>query len=492
MPAMMIMNTAEDKPVYCLVLAFLAALLSYGIGQSVFWDAVLTTDEHAYLMQAYSYIEGRISRPLPELAEIFRHEMMIMDEQVGWLSRYPPGHAVWLMLGAAVNWPHLPVYLSAALSIWLFSRSGPLLGLPALLLPSMMVLSPYFLFMNGTLLSHSSALPAACLILWGYLAWKVKKRPFWAAIAGLAWAFLFLNRTYTGLLIALPFAVDALWDLAQNRSRANFHATILFALCAAAGGFGYLLYNYLAVGDPFTPTYLYYAPDDGLGFGWRSTSSLPYHHTFATGLAYLWENMVLLDRWLYGFPGSLLLCLGLAIVGWNKRWTPLCLAVVMTVACGYVFFWWRGVRDIGPVYYYETLPFLLLPAGLGIVRIARLSSSYRRLRAVAAAAGVMLVILSAVRFSIDQGSLIRDRQRIVGQFHALLGSAPDNSLIIVTGFRGMRHVEKGTSFNPRGIDSDPLVVAGTIPSEDIIRAHPGRTPYLMVRRGEHLVLESFH
>ena len=67
-----------------------------------------------------------------------------------------------------------------------------------------------------------------------------------------------------------------------------------------------------------------------------------------------------------------------------------------------------------------------------------------------------------VRFSIDQGSLIRDRQRIVGQFHALLGSAPAKSLIIVTGFRGMRHVEKGTSFNPRGIDSEPLVVAGTI------------------------------
>ncbi len=486
------MLACKNKSCQCLGLALLAAVSSFIIGHAVFWDAVLTTDEHAYLMQAYAFIEGKISRPLPELAEIFRHEMMIMDEQAGWFSRYPPGHALWLMLGAAAGRPHLPVYLAAALSVWLFSRIGPVLRLPTLLLPFLMVVSPYFLFMNGTLLSHASALPTACLMLWGYLAWKIRKRRVYAFIAGLAWAFLFLNRTYTGLLIALPFAVDALWDLARNRSRSNFFATILFALTAAAGGGAYLLYNYLAVGNPLTPTYLYYAPDEGLGFGLRSASSLPFHHTFAAGLLYLRENMVLLDRWLYGFTGSLLLCLGLALVGWNKRWTPLCLAVVATVACGYVFFWWRGVRDIGPVYYYETLPFILLATGFGIARIARLSASWKRLRAAVAIAGVVLLTASAVRFSFDQGSLLRDRQRLVGQFHTLLETAPEKSLIIVTGFRGMRHVEKGTSFNPHGIDSDPLVVAGTVPIDDIISAYPKRAVYLMVRRGENLVLEAVH
>ena len=298
---MLKMDSSTDRYYLCLGGAVLAAILSCVIGQAVFWDAVLTTDEHAYLMQASTFVEGMISRPLPQLAEIFRHEMMIMDERVGWLSRYPPGHALWLIPGIVVGWPHLAIYLAAFLSVWLFGRIGRVLGLPTLLLPALMIVSPYFLFMNGTLLSHSSALPASCLMLWGYLSWKVKKRRAFALIAGLAWSWLFLNRTYTGLLIALPFAVDALWDLARNRQRSVFFDTIVFAMSAAAGGGAYLVYNYLAVGDPFTPTYLYYAPDDGLGFGWRSTSSLPYHHTFATGLFYLKENIVLLDLWLYGF-----------------------------------------------------------------------------------------------------------------------------------------------------------------------------------------------
>ncbi len=484
------MDRSTDRTLRCLGLAMLAALLSYIIGQAVFWNAVLTTDEHAYLMQAYTFVEGKISRPAPELGEIFRHEMMIMDEQAGWLSRYPPGHALWLMLGVAAGWPHLSAYLAAALSVWVFSRIGTVLNLPFWLLPVLLVVSPYFLFMNGTLLSHSSALLAVCLMLWGYLVWKVNGKGLYALVAGCAWAFLFLNRTFTGLLIALPFAIDALWDLARNRNRENFIFTLLFAASAAVGGAAYLAYNYFAVGAPFTPTYLYYAPNDGLGFGWRSTSSLPYHHTFATGLLYLKENMMLLDRWLYGFPGSLLVCLGLACIGWHKRWTPLCLAVVLSVASGYVFFWWRGVRDIGPVYYYETLPFILLAAGFGIFRLAALTGASRRLRTAITVTAAVIVIASALRFSIAEGTLIRDRQRTVGQFHSLLRTAPADSLIIVTGFRGMRHVEKGTSFNPHGVKSDPLVVAGSVSPEQIISTYPGRTPYLMVKRGENLVLEA--
>jgi hypothetical protein len=99
------------------------------------------------------------------------------------------------------------------------------------------------------------------------------------------------------------------------------------------------------------------------------------------------------------------------------------------------------------------------------------------------------VLFASVRFAVDQGTLLRERQRIVGQFHALLKNAPEKSLIIIRGFQGMRHVEKGTSFNPRGMASDPLVVSGSMAAEQIIAEFPGRTPYLMVRRGDNLVLE---
>lgn len=469
-----------------------AAILTYIIGQVIFWGAVLTTDEHAYLMQAFTFIDGKIARPLPPLPEIFRHEMMIMDEKAGWLSRYPPAHSLWLISGVWAGVPHLAVSLAAGLSVWIFSSTARTINLPPLMLAAIMVLSPYFLMMNGTLLSHTSALPASCLMLWAYISWKTTGTKKYAAVAGLAWAWLFLNRTYTGLLIALPFALDALIDLARKRNRTNFTATILFALTSASGGVFYLAYNYLAVGDPFTPTYLYYAPDEGLGFGLRSTSSVAYHHSLQAGLIYLRENILLLNHWLFGFTGSLLAAVVLAVIGWHKRWSPLCLGVFVSVAVGYVFFWWRGVRDVGPVYYFESLPFILLATGFGVDKLLKKTALNNRFHIVFTASIALLLLVSSTHFVYRQGSLLRERQRIVGEFHNLIRTAPANSIIMVSGFRGMRHVEKGTSYNPEGIDSDPLLIAaGAIDPEQILRQFPGRTPYVMVRRADQLLLEPY-
>lgn len=470
--------------------AVFAAIITYVISQAVFLDSVLTTDEHAYLMQAYTFSEGTISRPVPALSEIFLHEMMIMDEKAGWLSRYPPAHSLWLVPGILFDSPHLMISLAAALSVWIFSSVGALLMVPPLLLSILMLLSPYFLVMNGTLLGHTSALPASCLMLWAYLSWKIKKKNIYALLAGLAWSWLFLNRTYTGLLIALPFALDALWDLARNRRLSYLYGTVLFAVSAAFGVVVYLGYNYLAVGDPLMPTYLYYAPNDGLGFGWRSTSSLPYYHTFSTGLQYLLENIMLLNRWLFGFPGSFLLAAVLALVGWRGRWSILCLTVTLSVAFGYVFFWWRGVRDVGPVYYFEVLPFVLLPAAFGIQKFFQRFAARTELRSFLISSGSLLLVVSSISFVYQQGCLLRERQRIIGQYHHLVKTAPEKSLIMVTGFRGMRHVEKGTSFNPRGINSDPLlVVAGEKSPAEILQAYPNRDPYRMVIKNDQLILE---
>ncbi len=477
-----------------LACAAFAVILTYIVSQVVFWDAVLTTDEHAYLMQAYTYIEGQIARALPPLPELFRHEMMIMDEKVGWLSRYPPAHSVWLAAGVLVGSPHLAVSVAAGLSVWIFSGIGRLINLPSVLLAGLMLVSPYFLLMNGTLLSHTSALPASCLLLWAYLAWKITRKKRYAFFAGVAWAWLFLNRTYTGVLVALPFALDALWDLAKNPKRDCFFGTLLFAITSASGGVLYLLYNYLAVGDPTIPTYLFYAPDDGLGFGWRSSSSLPYLHTLDAGLLYLKENLLLLDRWLFGFPGSLLISCALAIIGWHKRWSFLCLTVFLSVAIGYVFFWWRGVRDVGPVYYFETLPFILLATAFGIKKLLEKAADKKPSLAVFAALCSLMLAGTSIYFVCIQGKMLRERQRIVGQFHTLIQHAPENSIIMVSGFSGMRHVEKGTSYNPKGINSDPLIIAvgdSGISPQRILERYPNRGLYVMVLRDGQLLLEPF-
>lgn len=55
------------------------------------------------MFQARIFLEGALARPLPPLPHLFDHEMIILDERIGWLSRYSPGHPLWLMPGVAVG-----------------------------------------------------------------------------------------------------------------------------------------------------------------------------------------------------------------------------------------------------------------------------------------------------------------------------------------------------------------------------------------------------
>ena len=469
-----------------------AAIVTFSVSQVVFRNAAITTDEHAYIMQSFTFSEGKIAWPFPPAPEFFTHEMMIMDKDVGWISRYPPGHAFWLIPGMLLGQPRIMVSVAAALSIFIMGNLGFLLRFSSWIFPLLLLVSPYFIFMNGTLLSHTSGLPAAALMLFSYIYWKKNEKPLFALYAGLAWSLLFINRTFTGLLIALPFALDALWDLYRRRDWQTFRATCFFAGAASVGVFFYLLYNYLAVNDPLLPTYLYYAPSDKLGFGLRNEGYFPIIHTFSLGLTYLWENMVLLDKWLFGFQGSLLAAFVLTVWGWHKRWSILCVAAVFSVFTGYVFFWFEGIRDVGPVYYFELLPFILLAASFGLQKIIILLFSYPRAEKAVYALAILVVSTMSLGFMWREGRQLRSYQLIIGQFQHIVSTAPANSMILVEMFDGMNFVHKGTSLNPRGLKSDPLMVAaGKHHPRIILDIFPDRDAYHLYREGEKLVLAPY-
>lgn len=80
-----------------IAMAVLAAVIAALLYQFVFLRVPLTSDETSYVFQAYTFLEGKIARPLPPLSDAFTQEMIIADERACWLSRYPPGHALWLM-----------------------------------------------------------------------------------------------------------------------------------------------------------------------------------------------------------------------------------------------------------------------------------------------------------------------------------------------------------------------------------------------------------
>ena len=438
------------------LLAALAFVQSWVISDVIYQRVPTGADENSYLFQAQIFSEGRLKREAPPLEECFKQEMVILDEQAGWLSRYPPGHPLWLTPGAWLDQPYAMIALAAALGVWLVCGAAAQAGLPPALAGGLLIVSPFFALMYGTLLSHTSGLVAVAAMLYGYLGWLRSKRWPWAALAGLAWAFFFLNRTYTATLIALPFGLHALWEAYRDRQRNTLLGVAAFAACAGAGVVFYLIYNRLAVGDFFTATYLFYEPSEGLGFGPRRVQGMKVLHTLSRGWSFVQSDVPLLDRWLLGFPGSLVAVLVLGLAGW-RRWTAPFLTAAAAVWIGYLYFWFHGVTDAGgPAYYFETLPLLVLLGTAGLHRLWSLRTwpvTIRRAMPVILFAGLAAQSYAFLR---RETPPIQERQELKRRVADELRDVPAHAMVLID------HLDKPhlgeMAINLRGLASDPLLL----------------------------------
>ena len=447
-------NLYNRRGIGLLIAAMVTVLLCYQIGSVVFHHAFLTSDEGSYLFQAHTFLEGRISRDAPPFGRTVQHQMVIQDIDVGWLSRYPPLHSLWLVPGAAIDNPYVVSAYSAGVSLILIALTAVRLGGYVGPVVVLLICSPYFILMHGTLLSHTSGLICTALMLWGYISWLLRRNNWWLVVAGGAWALIFMGRPYTAFLLAIPFGIRSLFELNRNRDRQTFAATIIFMCSSFSGVIGLLIYNFLAVGDPFTMTFFYYDPTEGLGFGLRHTLGEPTNHTPMRGIQVLLDNLQSLDTWLLGWRGSFAALLMLVIIGWRSRITPLLLGGIFILPLGYLFFWYEGIQVAGPVYYFEAIPFLMVGAGLGMQRIyTRLGQMVLRPQYVAAGVGVMLVIgavhhlYSAYQ---DLGPEFEQRRLL----RRVIDSAPPRSIVMVPTWPEQLFL----MLNPRGLESDPIVI----------------------------------
>jgi hypothetical protein len=71
------------------------------------------------------------------------------------------------------------------------------LGVARPLILYLFALSPFFLFMHATLLSHTTAFAAVSAMLYGYVRWHDEKTARWMIFSGLSWSYLYLTRPFT-------------------------------------------------------------------------------------------------------------------------------------------------------------------------------------------------------------------------------------------------------------------------------------------------------
>lgn len=351
--------------------ALFAVVASGLIATTVFQRVPHVPDEVAYVLQARMYAAGMVHVPAPPVPEAF--DLFLMATRDGnWFSIFPPGWPLVLSLGALVGLPWLVNPLLAGLTVLLthalvrdlFSRGAA--HLAALLL----ALSPVFLFVSASHMSHTFSIACALTTLLGIHRARTQG-PIWAGLAGLATGWLFLTRPVEGVIIG---GVAGVWALGIMGERLPWTKTALFVATALLGVAAFLANNVVLTGQPLRdPIQVYFdqkyypgcntlgfGPDKG-NFGWPN--DIWQGHSPMEAALYANINANLVDLEMIGGGLGSWLWLGLFLL-WGRKSGPVTILLAIAFATiAVTSLYWYGGADLGPRYWYQCLvPMIVLTA----------------------------------------------------------------------------------------------------------------------------------
>ena len=165
-------------------------------------------DEYSYLLQAETFLRGRLSFPshatMPDLFD----QMHVLNEGK-FASRYYPGTALWMAPFAAIGHPQFGHWFAGMLiAVLVFATGrelagnlcGFIAGMVAALSPGMAIFSNLLLSSHPTMLGLSVFVFAFFRVL-NTESWR------WALVAGIGLAFALLCRPLTAVGVAAPFVL---------------------------------------------------------------------------------------------------------------------------------------------------------------------------------------------------------------------------------------------------------------------------------------------
>jgi hypothetical protein len=325
-------------------------------------------DAVSYTFQAGQFAVGHLALAAPPVAAAFKGPFTVeLDGRI--FSQYPPGAPLAYALGQLVGLQWLVGPLACLALIGATSwTAGALYGrATGVLVAGLGVLSPFILFQAGSFLSHPVAGGLLAGALAAFIAGECRGRGGWFVLSGALLGASAITREAATLLFALPLGARLV--LTRNVSGAM--------LMAGAGlpfvGL-YLMYNAALTGSPTLLPRALFDASDRFGFG----TGVGFHtrHTLAAGLANTDELLTVLQFELFGWPP--LVALGLLgvplLFGRARTWDLLATGGVLAFVAADAAYFYHGIA-LGPRYYFEALPWLLLLAGRGGQVLAGLGRS---------------------------------------------------------------------------------------------------------------------
>lgn len=211
-------------------------------------------DEFSYLLQADTFVHGRLTNPTPAMWRHFEtfHTNMLPTYQ----SKYPPAQGAMLAAGTLIfSKPIVGVWLSmaamcAALCWMLQEWIGPQWALAGGLLVAIRLSA--FSYWDNSYWGGAVAATGGALMLGALARMKHASHVQDALLMGLGIAILANSRPYEGLLLCIPVAATLLyWWLHKKGTARNVilrDTAIPLALCLLLTGAGIGYYNWKLTG----------------------------------------------------------------------------------------------------------------------------------------------------------------------------------------------------------------------------------------------------
>ena len=184
------------------------------------WDQVAPIpkvhDENSYLLQADIFASGRWTAPSPPIPDFFEQPHVQVVPVVA--SKYAPGHALLLSLGALVGFhalvPLLLTGVTAALVFALATRlTDPYTGLFTWIV---WLTAPIVLRFQQSYFSEVTTTPLVLASWWLLLDWRSDRRPRSLLLLALAIGWGAITRPLTMLAFAIPVGVLVVRDVARH------------------------------------------------------------------------------------------------------------------------------------------------------------------------------------------------------------------------------------------------------------------------------------
>jgi hypothetical protein len=348
------------RAAFALGVALLAGGLALAIAIALFGGLPTSVDEMAQLLHARAVASGQLTIPVPGTAAawVIQNGVVTAD---GWASIYPPLHTLLLALGllSGASWlvGPLAVAVATGVSALVFEE---LLGVgPGRVAALVLAVSPFWLLLGATHLSHTSAAAALALVLWTGL--RARDGGIgWAVASGAAVGAAVTARPWTGL-VASAALLGAVWWPARGRIVSR-----LAGMMAGGLPFAALLFwwNWRLFGGPLRLGYsAAFGPAHGLGLHPDPWGNL---YGAREALAYTGADVVQLGAHLLETPLPATALIGVALLlGMRTGGASPLLAWVVAALAGNALYWHHGVH-MGPRMLYEAVPAwtgLLVAAG---------------------------------------------------------------------------------------------------------------------------------